>query len=114
MDAAMRAETIYKGATRPPMKCGMPLVPLVVLVGSAALVIMWVGPYFTWWIAPAVVALLIPALGWMRFVTMRDDQRFRQMFLAARLRLRDRNHGFWLARSYAPYLFGGHSDEWHR
>jgi type IV secretion system protein VirB3 len=38
----------------------------------------------------------------MRFVTAMDDQRFRQMFVAMKLRLHDRNRRFWHARSYRP------------
>ena len=50
----------------------------------------------------------------MRFVTAKDDQRFRQMFLSLRLRIHDRNRGFWRSRSYAPYLYRGANDAWHR
>ena len=39
----MQAEAIYKGATRPAMKLGIPLVPLVLLFGTGMLAIMWVG-----------------------------------------------------------------------
>jgi len=42
-----------------------------------------------------------------------DDQRFRQIFVATKLRLRDRNRRFWQARSYAPHLYLGASDAWH-
>ena len=55
-----------------------------------------------------------PALGWMRFVTRKDDQRFRQMFVAAKLRFHDRNRRFWHSRSYAPYLYRGARDAWQR
>ncbi len=109
----MQAEAIYKGATRPAMKLGIPLVPLVLLFGTGMLAIMWVGPLVSWWIVPAVLAVMAPALGWMRFVTRKDDQRFRQMYLGARLRLRDRNRRFWHARSYAPYLYRGARDAWY-
>ena len=37
----MQGEAIYKGATRPAMKLGIPLVPLVVLFGTGMLLIMW-------------------------------------------------------------------------
>ena len=73
---------IFKGATRPAMKLGVPLVPLVTLI----------------------------ALLCMRHVTSKDDQRFRQMFVALKLRLHDRNRRFWRSRSYAPTLYGGASD----
>lgn len=103
-------EAIYKGATRPAMKLGVPLVPLVLLLSSAMLAVMWAGPLLTWWALPVVLAVVAPLLVWMRFVTHRDDQRFRQLALAMRLRLRDRNHRFWQARSYAGYPHRGARD----
>jgi type IV secretion system protein VirB3 len=110
----MQGEAIYKGATRPAMKLGIPLVPLVVLFGTGALLVMWGGALVSWWIALVVVVAIGPALLWMRFVTARDDQRFRQMFIAAKLRLHDRNRRFWHARSYAPTLYRGVRDAWYR
>ena len=110
----MQAEAIYKGATRPAMKLGIPLVPLVVLFGTGMLAILWIGTLFTWWVVPVVLAAIAPTLAWMRFVTARDDQRFRQMFMAATLRFNDRNHAFWKSRSYAPYLYRGTRDVRHR
>lgn len=109
----MQTEAIYKGATRPAMKLGIPLVPLVVLVGTAALAILWLGTLVSGWLALAVALPVAPALAWMRFVTARDDQRFHQMFVALKLRLHDRNRRFWRARSYAPTLYRGIRDAWH-
>lgn len=109
----MHAEAIYKGATRPAMKLGIPLVPLVLLFGSGMLLILWGGILLSWWFALAVLACLLPFLLWMRWVTAQDDQRFRQIFVAAKLRLHDRNRRFWHARSYTPTLFRGASDAWH-
>lgn len=106
-------EVIYKGATRPAMKFGVPLVPLVVLFGGGMLLALWGGILLSGWAALAVVIGVLPILGWMRLVTRRDDQRFRQVFVAARLRLHDRNHRFWHARSYAPTSYRGASDVWH-
>jgi type IV secretion system protein VirB3 len=108
----MQAEAIYKGATRPAMKLGIPLVPLVVLFGSGMLLIMWGGILLSGWVALGVLLSFIPALLWMRWVTARDDQRFRQIFVALKLRLHDRNHRFWQARSYAPTLYRGARDAW--
>lgn len=109
----MQRETIYKGATRPAMKLGIPLTPLVILFGSGMLLIVWGGLLVSWWIALGVLLALCPTLLWMRIVTAQDEQRFRQAFLALRLRLHDRNHGFWQARSYAPSLYRGARDVWH-
>jgi type IV secretion system protein VirB3 len=60
----MQREAIYKGATRPAMKFGVPLVPLVVLFGSAMLVTLWGGVLVSWWTVPLVAAARAPsALG---------------------------------------------------
>lgn len=109
----MQAEAIYKGATRPAMKLGIPLVPLVLLFGSGMLLMLWGGILLSGWVALAVVLAWVPALFWMRWVTAKDDQRFRQMFVALKLRLHDRNRRFWQARSYAPTLYRGARDAWH-
>ena len=106
-------EAIYKGATRPAMKFGIPLIPLVVMSGTSLLAIFWGGLFISWWLALGVVLGAVPALCWMRHVTSRDDQRFRQIFVAAKLRLHDHNRGFWHARSYSPTLYRGASDAWH-
>ena len=109
----MHSEAIYKGATRPAMKLGIPLVPLVVLVGTGMLLILWGGILVNWWVALGVLIAIVPALLWMRFVTAQDDQRFRQMFVATRLRMNDRNRRLWKSRSYAPTLYRGVRDAWH-
>jgi type IV secretion system protein VirB3 len=109
----MQAEAIYKGATRPAMKLGIPLVPLVVVFGSGMLLIMWGGILVSGWIALGVLVSFVPVLFWMRWLTSRDDQRFRQIFIATKLRLNDHNRRFWRARSYSPTLYRGASDVWH-
>ncbi len=109
----MQGEAIYKGATRPAMKLGIPLVPLVLLFGTGMLMMMWGGILVSGWVAVVVLAAVVLALGWMRYVTAKDDQRFRQMFVAAKLRLHDRNRRFWRARSYAPTVYRGARDAWH-
>jgi type IV secretion system protein VirB3 len=107
------AEAIYKGATRPAMKMGIPLVPLVVLFGGGMLLVVWGVTLLSWWIAVVVLASVVPALLWMRWVTAQDDQRLRQIFVALKLRLYSRNRPLWLARSYSPTLYRGARDAWH-
>ena len=109
----MQGEAIYKGATRPAMKLGIPLVPLVVLFGAGMLTIMWSGLLLSWWLALCVAAAILPMLLWMRLVTAKDDQRFRQAFIALKLRVPNRNRRFWHARSYSPTLYRGARDAWH-
>ena len=109
----MLSEAIYKGATRLAMKLGIPLVPLVLLFGTGMLLILWGGLLVSWWVAAGVVVTVLPALAWMRWVTRQDDQRFRQMFVAFKLWLHDRNRRFWGARSYASNTYRRTRDAWH-
>jgi type IV secretion system protein VirB3 len=106
-------EAIYKGATRPAMLLGIPLVPLVVTAGLGMLLSMWGVILVSVWVVAIVALAVAPILGWMRFVTCADDQRLRQMVVAARLRLHDRNARLWMARSYSPHLLRGAVDAWH-
>jgi len=109
----MQGEAIFKGATRPAMKFGIPLVPLVAVTGAGVLLIMWGGVLVSGWLALGAVLAMVPALLWMRLVTDRDDQRLRQVLVAAKLRLHDRNHRFWRGRSYSPTTYRGGRDAWH-
>ena len=110
----MQAEVIYKGATRPAMKLGIPLVPLVLVLGSGFLLMLWGGLLVSGWIALAVLVAWVPALIGMRLVTAQDDQRFWQAYLAAKLRWTHHNRRFWQSRSYAPTLYRGASDVYRR
>jgi type IV secretory pathway VirB3-like protein len=78
-------EAIYKGATRPAVTMGVPLVPFVVATAAAAMLGMYalilVGPTA----ASPVVVTYLPLMVWMRQVTKRDDQRLRQILLRMRL-----------------------------
>lgn len=109
----MRAEAIYKGATRPAMKLGIPLVPLVTLFGTGMLAMLWCGVLLSWWLSLGVAGTIAPTLFWMRLVAARDDQRLGQLFVALKLRLHDRNQCLWRARSYAPTVYRGARDAWH-
>ena len=96
-------ETVFKGATRPPMKFGVPLVPLVVLLLPGFISGMWLSTFASWMFAPVIFGSLTVAYIWMRIVTSRDDQRLTQMVLRLKLAVRNPNrvlrNG---AHSYAP------------
>jgi type IV secretion system protein VirB3 len=98
-------DPIFKGCTRPAMKMGIPLTPLVVVVGLALLFGVW-GAYLLGFMATAtVVMVMIPILITMRNVTKKDDQRLSQLMLWCLLRLGNRNRRFWGATSYSPIRY---------
>ena len=108
-------ETVFKGATRPPMKFGVPLVPLVVLLLPGFIVGMWLSTMVDWRFAPAIFGSLTIAYVWMRIVTSRDDQRLTQMVLKLKLAARNPNrvlrNG---ARSYASVGYRRGCHVWRR
>ena len=95
-------ELIYKGATRPAVSMGVPLVPFILATAAAAMLGMYalilVGP----WAALPVVLAYLPMMVWMRHVTKRDDQRLRQILLRLRLGAVARAKVWGGARSFAP------------
>ncbi len=108
-------ETVFKGATRPPMKFGVPLAPLVVLLLPGFIAGMWLSTMVNWRFAPVIFGALALAYVWMRVITSRDDQRLTQMVLKLKLALHNPNrvlrHG---ARSYAPVALRGGHHVWRR
>ena len=95
-------EPIYKGATRPAVAMGVPLVPFILATAAAAMLGMYalilVGP----WAALPVVLLYPPSMLWMRHVTKKDDQRLRQIVLRLRLGVVTATKVWGGARSFAP------------
>ena len=108
-------EPIFPGASRPPMKWGVPLMALVALFMPGAVLALWLGVLVSWWLFAAV--LLACALGfvWMRKVTTHDDHRLMQAWMSIRLSLRHPNrHLRDGARSYSPVTLRGANDAWRR
>jgi type IV secretory pathway VirB3-like protein len=100
------ADRIFKGATRPALLLGVPLVPLIVVEGSFFLLALW-----SYLLVSGLAALLIAALALLSWLAMRsqtreDDQRLHQLGLRMRLRnwrhLSD-NRSYWLARTSSPH-----------
>jgi type IV secretion system protein VirB3 len=112
VDDQIVAEPIYKGATRPPMIFGVPLIPCLLVMGSGFLSGMYLMVYASIAWTAAVAGLVLSLTLWMRGLTRRDDQRLRQALLAARLAIGCPNRNFWRCRSYAPIVLRGARDAW--
>jgi type IV secretion system protein VirB3 len=88
---------LYKGATRMATILGVPMVPLVVMVGGVVFGI--VLPFGVWW-----VGLLLPCWSLMALVTRTDDRAFRMLWLWMQTKLANR---LWAGRGLAGLaLFG--------
>ena len=71
-------EPIFPGASRPPMKWGVPLMALVALFMPGAVVAIWLGVLVSWWLFAAVLLACAFGFVWMRKVTTHDDHRLMQ------------------------------------
>jgi type IV secretion system protein VirB3 len=114
MQEHIAVEPIYKGATRPPTIFGVPLVPFLLVAASGFLAGIYLLVYTSGAWAGVVAGFVLPLILWMRLITKKDDQRLRQVMLAAKLSLGCPNRHFWTCRSYSPVVYQGGRDAWRR
>ena len=100
-------DSIFRGCTRPALVLGVPIVPLVLLIGPIAFVAIWmtlvIGVYAWIW----AVAAFIPLLSVLRHITAVDDQRLLQYVFICKLLAQHRTWVAYARRRYSP--FGGTS-----
>lgn len=98
-------DPIFKGATRPAMMLGVPVVPLIIVLGVHILLAMWTlqfaGPL------PAFLILMFAAMVVMvlRHISSQDEQRLNQYLLRLRSVAGRRNEKHWGAHSISPVDF---------
>lgn len=108
-------ETIFKGATRPPMKWGVPLMALVFVGIPMFVLTMLVGNFVSRWGFLVFPVLGLGLFAWMRQVCARDDQRLAQWGKAMKLSLLNKNRALFKGlRSYSPYRSHGATNVWRR
>ncbi len=103
-------EPIYKGATRPAMKWGVPLMALIAIFMPAIVLGAWGATLIDLRVAPAVAIILVPLYGWMRYVTYKDDQRLLQLILRFKMNRLNPNRHLWQSRSYSSHRPRGARD----
>lgn len=108
-------ETIFKGATRPPTKWGVPLVMLVLVIMPLGLLSMYLFILVNWRAGVAAITVAAGVYVWMRWITGKDDQRLLQALLKLKLTWRNPNRVLrGGVRSYAPISYKGGRNEWRR
>lgn len=101
-------EAIYKGATRPAIVLGVPLLPALGLIGAGGLVGAWGAFLVSRWCLALAALIVIPGIAWMRLLTQQDDQRVRQHWHRGLLALRCANRSLWSCRSYSSLAYREH------
>lgn len=93
----IRRDPIFKGCTRPAMLWGVPLTPLLAVLGTLMLLAMWLS---------LLIALaMFPAFFAMKIIASKDDQQFRLLGLRLMCRAKNTNSKFWNASAYGPVRF---------
>jgi type IV secretion system protein VirB3 len=101
-------DIIFKGATRPAMVMGIPMLPLIVVGLSGVLLTLWalqlVGPLLAFAVLLATFACLVA----MRVISKADDQKLNQMVLRLQSMAARRNANYWGAQSSSPLGYRKH------
>jgi type IV secretion system protein VirB3 len=96
----VRRDPLFKGATRPAMALGVPLVPLAVVTGLVLLLAVWTQILIALFLLPLVLV--------MRAVARKDDQQFRLLGLKLWCQVLP-HHCFtrrlWHSSAYSPLDF---------
>ncbi|WP_431310390.1 VirB3 family type IV secretion system protein [Limnohabitans lacus] len=99
---------VFKGATRPPMIGGVPLVPIVVLSLTTLmpLAIFVIARIYV--MVPVFILIFLTGFLWLRLISKKDGWRFKQEFLRFRLRAQKGNPQIWGGISYSPLRIKKH------
>jgi len=104
----MPESRVFKGATRPPMIGGVPLVPVVLLSLATLQPLAFAVIFQFYTVAVLLVILFLTGFIWMRMLSKRDGWRSKQEFLRFRLRAQKGNSGIWGGVSYGPLRIKRH------
>lgn len=95
-------DPIFKGATRPAMVLGIPLLPLIICSMSGFVLSIWalllIGGIFCILILATTFSLLV----YMRFICKLDDQKLHQIILQLQSKKTKHNCNYWACKSSSP------------
>lgn len=101
-------DPVFKGATRPAMIAGIPLLPLIVVGLMGVLGSLWGLQLFGAFSAFTVALLTLMVLLIMRWVSKADDQKLNQMLLRLQSLPARRNRPYWGVQSSSPFDYRRH------
>ena len=96
------SDMIFKGATRPAMIAGIPIIPFILVAGLTMICAMWtllgVGFFAAFVVLVSGATLLII----MRTISKHDDQKLNQLLMRLRNTRYRANASFWRGHSASP------------
>ena len=102
---------VFKGATRPPMFMGVPLMPMICLAAPTVLPLGFTVIFNKFSITPFFAAIFLVGFLWMRIISKKDAWRTKQEVMRLQIRFRKGNSKIWGGISYAPFALK-HSKAW--
>jgi type IV secretion system protein VirB3 len=98
-------DIIFKGATRPAMMMGVPIVPLILVAGIDMLLAVWSIVLFSPFCAFVILAGGVVAISLLRYISSQDDQRLSQYILRWKNVGARRTTHYWGAHAISPIDF---------
>lgn len=95
-------DRIFKGATRPAMMLGVPIIPFILVVGINLLLIIWSFALISGFVSLAIAMFLIVEVLILRQINASDNHKLSQYFLYFRELPHRKNKEHWGAHSMSP------------
>jgi type IV secretion system protein VirB3 len=98
----LNRDPIFKGATRPAMMAGVPIVPFILVVGFHLLLAIWAMMLINLFVSFVILMTCVLCIFLLRYISSQDDQRLNQFLLRMKSVAGRRNNHHWGAHSVAP------------
>lgn len=96
------SDMIFKGATRPPMILGVPMIPFTLVSGTTMILTMWTFSKVSPLLGGFILLIGFIVILWMRQISKDDDQKVTQALMRLRgIRYRA-NSAYWNGHSVSP------------
>jgi type IV secretion system protein VirB3 len=95
-------DPVFKGATRPAMMLGMPVVPAILVVGVHILIAMWMLIAHQLMLVVLIATSCAICIVLMRYITTQDDHRLNQYLLWVKSTALRRNANYWGSGTLSP------------
>ncbi len=105
-------DPIFKGATRPAMVLGIPLLPLIICCMTGLLLSIWSLLLLGQLICFLTLACNVTLLLYMRIICKHDDQKLHQLMLQLQSKSARRNIDYWGCQSSSPHDYTLRKHPW--
>lgn len=95
-------DLIFKGATRPAMMAGVPIVPFILVVGIHLLLAMWAMMLVNMFVSFVILMTCVMCVLFLRHISSQDDQRLNQYLLRMKSAAGRKNKNHWGAHTMSP------------